>query len=126
MRWAKLGLLRHTSPAAAEGLRQNLGKMERLRVRKLADLLTATEAVCDDDGGWPGGLHGWKQALISDGFRHLKFVSFEAEGTGHAAATGLNGFNCSTGLAEKCDFAAWTTEDRLVMAVAVDENLSAF
>ncbi len=41
--------------------------MDRLNVGELVDLLSATKAVCDDDGCWPGGLDGGKQAIVRDG-----------------------------------------------------------
>jgi len=63
-------------------------------VSQLVELLTATEAVGNHDGGWPRGLNGREQVLVGDGLRHLELVVFETEGAGHAAATGLDQFDC--------------------------------
>ena len=73
---------------------------------ELVDLLAATEAVRNDDRGWPRGLDRRKQALIGNGLRYLEFVGLEAKGAGHAAATGLDEFDRGAGLAEKCNFIA--------------------
>jgi hypothetical protein len=106
-------------------VRQNLGKVERFDVSQLVELLAATEAVGNHNRGWPRGLNSREKGLVGDGLRHLEFVGFETEGAGHAAATGLNHFDCGAGLTQKRDFAARTAEDRLVMAVAVEENVRA-
>ena len=113
------------SSAAAAGARQDFSEVEGLDVGELIDLLAATEAVGDDDGGGAGGLDGGKQAVVGDGPRDLEFVGFEAEGAGHAAAAGLDGLDRGAGLAEERDFAGRAAEDGFVMAVAVKENVRA-
>jgi hypothetical protein len=87
---------------------------------ELVDLLAATEAVGDDDRGWPRGSNRREQALIRDGLRDLEFAGLKTKGPGHAAAAGLDEFDRGAGLAEKCYFIARAAEDRFVMAVAVD------
>ena len=72
-----------------------------------------------------GGLDGREQALVGDGLRDFEFIGLKAEGAGHAAAAGLDEFDRGAGLAEQRDFAGRATEDRLVMAVAVEENVRA-
>jgi hypothetical protein len=99
--------------------------MEGLARGQLRDLLAATEAVGDDDGGWAGGLDGGEQALVGDGLGDFEFVGLEAEGAGHAAAAGLDGARRCAGFAQKRDFAGRAAEDGLVMAVAVDKDVRA-
>ena len=104
-------------------MRQNLGKVERFGVSQLVDLLAATEAIGNHNRGWPRGLNCREQALVGDRLRHFEFIGFKTEGASHAAATGLDQFDRGARLAQKRDFAARTAEDRLVMAVAVEENM---
>ena len=100
-------------------MRQNLGEVERFGVGQLVDLLAATEAVGNHNRSWRRGLNGWEQFLVGNGLRHFEFISFKTKWTGHAAAAGLDQFRRRAGLAQKRDFAAWTAEDRLVMAMAL-------
>ena len=111
--------------AAATGACQNFSEVEGPDVGELIDLLAATEAIGDDDGGWGGGLESGKQAIVRDGLRDLEFIGFEAEGAGHAAASGLDGLDRCAGLAEERDFAGRAAEDGFVMAVAVQQNVRA-
>ncbi len=63
--------------------------------------------------------------MIGNSLRDLKFASFKAERTGHSAAAGLDEFDIGSGLTKQRDFAGRAAEDGFVMAVAVNENLSA-
>ena len=104
---------------------KKFSEMEGLARGQLRNLLAATESVGEDDGGRAGGLNGWQQALIGNGFGDFKFAGFEAEGACHSAAAGLDGLDCGARFAEKRHFAGWTAEDGLVMAVAVNEDVRA-
>jgi len=99
--------------------------MEGLARGQLRDLLAATEAVGDQDGGWASGLNSGQQALVGDDFGDFKFAGFEAEGTGHSAASGLDGLDRCASLAQERDFAGRAAKDGFVMAVAVKENMRA-
>jgi hypothetical protein len=57
----------HELSAAAAGARQNFNEVEGLDVGELADLLAATEAVGDHNGGGTGRLEGGEQAVVGDG-----------------------------------------------------------
>ena len=57
--------------------------------------------------------------------RDFEFAGFEAEGAGHSAAAGLDGFDRGTGLAQESDFAGRAAEDGLVMTVAVNQDVRA-
>ena len=78
------------SPAAAASARQHFGKMYRLPVRELGDLLAATEAIGDENCGRWSGFNRGQQTLRGDGLRNFKLADFESEWTGHAAAAGLD------------------------------------
>jgi len=97
--------------------------VERFGVSQLVDLLAATEAIGNHNRGWPRGLNSREQALVGNGLRHLEFIGLKTKWSGHAAATGLDQFDRGAGLTQKRDFAARTAKDRLVMAVAVEENV---
>src|SRR5271170_3918374 len=104
---------------------EKFSKMEGLAVGQLRNLLAATEAVGNDDGGWPGGLDGGEQALVGDDLRDFKFAGFEAEGAGHSTATGLDWLDRGACFAQQRDFAGRTAEDGLVVAVAMNQNVRA-
>ena len=61
------------------------------------DLLAATEAVGDDDRLGTGGLDGGEQTVVGDGSGDFELVGLEAEGSGHAAAAGLDGLDLGSG-----------------------------
>jgi hypothetical protein len=89
------------------------------------DLLAATEAVGNDDGGWSGGVYGGEQVEVGNGFGDFEFLGLEAKGTGHAAAGGVDEFDGGAGFAEECDLAGGSAEDSFVVAVAMNEDLRA-
>ena len=70
-------------------------------------------------------LNGRKQALVGDGLGDFKFIGFEAEWAGHSATAGLNELDRGTGSTEKGDFIGRATEDGLVMAMAVNQDVGA-
>lgn len=86
--------------AATAFTSKNLCEVERLGLGELVNLLAATEAVSDHDGGRTGSLDGRKQALVSDGLRNFELVGLEPKGTSHAAATGMDGFDLRAGLTQ--------------------------
>jgi hypothetical protein len=92
-------------------------------VAELCDLLAATEAVGDDEGFRTGGVDCGQQTVVGDGFRDLEFIGFEAEGSGHSAAAGLDLLDGSSGLAKERNFARRAAKDSFVVAVAVKKNL---
>ena len=55
----------HTVSATAAGAGQNLSKVEGPDVAELLDLLAATEAVGNDDGGGAGGLNGGSRSWLA-------------------------------------------------------------
>ena len=67
-----------------------------------------------------------EQVRGGDGLRNLELFRLEAERAGHAATAGVDELHLRAGPAQQSDFAAGSAEDRLVMAVAVDENLRTF
>lgn len=101
---------------------QRFGEVHRVFVTELGDLLAAAETVGDDESVGIGRLDGGQQTVVGDGFGDFVLVALEAEGSGHAAAAGLNGFDDGTGVAQEGDFVRGSAEDRFVMAVAVDED----
>lgn len=111
--------------AAAAPARQHLGEMQRLAMAKLRNLLAATETVGEDYRQRARGLDRRQQTVGGNGFRYFELVCLKAEWTGHAAAAGLDGFNHRARLAQQRDLALRTAEDRLVMAVAVDQDVRA-
>ena len=54
----------------------------------LGDLLAATETVGDDEPVGRSLADGGQKFEFADGFRDVVFLFFEAEGSGHAAASG--------------------------------------
>ena len=113
------------SLAGGVGAREEFREVEGGTAGELGDLLPATEAVGGDDGRGAGGGDGGKEALAGNGFGDFEFTGLETEGPGHAAAAGLDELDLGAGLTEKRYFIGRTAEDRLVMAVAVEENVRA-
>src|SRR5579864_8478577 len=117
---------RQVSTRASTPLRQYFGKMQRPFVAELQDLLAATEPVGHDDRRRSGAFDGGQKPLAGDGLRDLEFVRFKTERSGHAAAARLDGFDRRACLPQQRNFLLRPAEDRLVMAVAVDEDMRAF
>src|ERR1039458_10124745 len=89
--------------SAVTGAGQNLRKMNSLTLRQLIDLLAATEAVGDNDGRRRGGVDRRQQAKIGDGFGDFDLIHLKAEGPCHAAATGVDEFDCCASLLQQGD-----------------------
>lgn len=111
--------------AATATVRKDFSKVESAPIRELRNLLAATEAVSHDDGHLIGGFNRWKQPVVGDDLRDLELIGLKAEGTGHAAAAGLDGLNRGAGLAEERDFARRPAEDGFVMAMPMHQNVRA-
>lgn len=90
----------------------------------LADLFAAAEAVADKDGVWGGGADGGEKDALGEGLRDGELVAFEAEGTGHTTAAGVQMIDLGTGGLEEGDLPLHGHESFL-MAVAVDDNAAA-
>ena len=97
--------------------------MQRFRMGELFDLLPATEAVSNKDRCGTRRSNSWEQILVGDGARNLEFVGFKSKGARHAAAPGLDRLDGSASLSKNRDFVRRSAEDRLVVAMAVNENV---
>jgi hypothetical protein len=97
--------------------------MHRLLVAELINLFAATEAVGNEDGHGSRGLHCRQQAVVGDGLGHFKFVRFKSKRTCHAATAGLDGLDDGARTLEQRDLARRTSEDSLVMTVAVQQDM---
>jgi len=86
-------------PRATATVGEDFGNVHSLACGELADLFAATEAVGDNDGHWTSGIHGRKQADVSNCFRDFDFIGFEAERTGHSTAGCVDHADFSAGLA---------------------------
>jgi len=113
------------SRTAAPVVREGFSEVHGLAVAELGDLLAATEAVGNDEGEGAGGLDGRQKAVVGDGLGDLEFICFEAEGSGHAATAGLDGFDGGSRLTKQRDLAGRAAEDGFVVAMTVDKNVLA-
>ena len=78
--------------AASATSRQHFSKVHRPLVAELPDLLAATEAVGHDDRRRSSADCDCRQQALSlrNGLGNFEFIRLESEGSGHAAAAGLN------------------------------------
>jgi len=67
----------------------------------LSYLLGAAEAVGDEDRVCSFVADGGEEDALAQFLREVVFVFFEAEGTGHAAAAGVEKFHFGSGEAEE-------------------------
>src|ERR1700675_1888958 len=72
----------------AEGHLENFGEVQGVAVGFLGNLLAATESVGDDEPVSRSPADGGQEFEFANGFRDLVFFLFEAERSGHAAASG--------------------------------------
>ena len=71
---------------------EDFGQVEGVAVGALGDLLAATEAVGDDEPVGRGVADGGEEFEFADGHGDVVLVVLEAEGSGHAAASGGGGW----------------------------------
>ena len=67
----------------------------------MKNLFSATKAIGNDQGFRSRLPNGGKQDALPDGLRKSVLLFFKAEGTGHAAATRINGLQLDSHFAEK-------------------------
>ena len=89
--------------------------------RVLGDLLLATEAVGDEDVAGCGGSDGGKQDAFGQGLGDGKLFLFKAEGSGHAAASGVEKGDLGTGTLENLNLGLHLRQ-RFLVAVAVQDD----
>ena len=100
--------------------------MQGVLVAELGDLLAATEAVGDDERHRAGGFR--RQAAepsLAIVFRHFELVAPRIRTARPCRSSRPDEFDRGAGLAQQRDLAGRSAEDRLVVAVAVDENVRA-
>src|ERR1700679_488946 len=113
----------NSSTSAAATTIEYLGKMHALAVGELADLLPATEPVGHNQCHRPGSMHRRHQAKIRNRLRHLNLVRLKPKRPGHPATSGVDHLHLRAGLAQQRNFALRPAKHRLVMAVAMHNNL---
>src|SRR5699024_11479378 len=82
---------RVTLDRAWQGSAEQLGKMYRGAVGMLQQLCAATEAVRHHERVGIGLPNGWQHTILRTGCRDIIVTLFEAEVTGDAAASGVQG-----------------------------------
>ena len=100
--------------------------MHGVFVTELADLFAATEAVSDKDGGGVSGFDGGDEIEVRNCTGDLVLVRFKAEGTGHAAAGGVDGIDRGSRASQHGDFVGGSPKNGLVVAVAMKQDVLAF
>ena len=74
--------------------------MDGAAIGELGDLFAATEAICNNDCFLFGGFDGRHQDAVGERGGNGVFLLLKTEGTGHAAAAGIEQFDLSAGCAE--------------------------
>ena len=97
--------------------------MEGAAVGHLGDLLAAAEAIGDDQPVGGGAANGGEEFEFADGLGDFVFVVFEAEGAGHAAASGGGGLEGDAEAAQE-GFFGGHLHDGFVVAVAVEQGFA--
>ena len=97
--------------------------MEGAAAGGLQYLLTAAEAVGNDECVRRSLSHGGQQHALAGGLRDRVFVAFEAEGPGHTAASRVNRVQFGAHFLKE-RFSVRHFHERLLMAVAVQQNFS--
>lgn len=87
----------------------------------LGDLLSATEAVGDEDVAGRSGSDGGKEDALGQNLGDCKLFFFEAKGSGHAAASGVEDGDLGTRTLEKLDLGLHLRQ-RFLVAVAVQDD----
>ncbi len=99
--------------------------MQGAAVGALGDLLAAAESVGDDEPVGGGFADGGEEFEFADGLGDVVLVDpLEAEGSGHAAASGGGRLEVDAEAVEERLFGGHL-HDRLVMAVSVEQGFAA-
>ena len=115
---------RHALPLAFDRESEKLRRMEDRPRRPLLDLFAAGEPPGDDEGGWIGVPDRRQQGSLADRHRDPVVVAaLEAERSGHPAAAAVGGVDLQAAGPEDRELGL-EAEDRLVVAMAVDEGLA--
>ena len=104
-----------------QGHLEDFGQVQGVPVGLLGDLLAAAETVGYDQPVGGSLADGGEEFQFAYGFRNGVFISFEAEGSGHAAASG-GGRGVVDAHALEDGFFGGHLHDRFVVAVAVDQS----
>jgi hypothetical protein len=89
----------------------------------LGDLLAAAESVGDDEPVGGGTADGREKFEFADGLGDVVVVVLEAEGSGHAAASGSWGLEVDADAVEERFFGGHL-HDGFVVAVSVEEGFA--
>ncbi len=101
---------------------QDLSQVDRLAPGGLKDLLAATEAIGDDQRIRLRLPHRRQEHSFSDRLRHRIFFFLKAKGPCHSTASGVDGLQVRTHLAQQRLFVGHL-HDCFVMAMSMKEHL---
>lgn len=95
--------------------------MHGFRRGVLRNLLLTTKAIADDDG-FLVAANGGKEHALAERLGDFVLVGLEAEGTGHAAAAGVQKLNIGSGSTQELHLVLHALSS-MMMAVTMNNNL---